>query len=1773
MQRICLCVLLVSIAAVGCADRGSPDPRGVIDGGGKKDAIDPIGVGLKDLRDKDGGKGDPLPPVGDGVTATLPEMTKDERYEAALFRAIEYLAKKEYADSLKALEEAQALKDTGTVQREIDKVRLILAQNEAADKAARDVRAVLDDGKPAEAAKLANEALGQYGGGDAADVLSRLQQQAEAEVTAGDDNKAARCATLKADADAAERDGNLRAAAVALEQAQALAPDDRAEAKLTDLRARLAAYDENRKQASEWRRDPVTLEQALTRLKAAQARWDTLQIRQEIDELSLLMGRRRDRLTVADFEVRGDVGLPAAGVSVAETLLPHFRPRYDIVERGMLSKVAEELKLEQSDLFEAGAGRRELGRLAKVRYLVVGSITPLGGVTANARLVEMSTGVIVQTARVSAPTMEKLTPRLKDLAVMLQMDDAAKAAYEERLIAAYAAVPPISDKPLETIPPPPPAPVIVVGAPPPPVVVVTYSPRPPVLGTVVVTDLAPSRLPPLLIVDAAPPPPPPALAIVLRRDDPRRNRMFALSLSLGDDLYRRGQYAEAQRHFSLALTLGGPRRELTVRLDNCRTYAPPPPPVAFVPTPAFAPVASPVPVAVALRPRMVVFGFVPGRADLVPPRATDLLADQLASYFAGQYEMVDRGELSWYMGRLNLTVADVLNDPVSRRCLAESIGARYFTFTALTAGSLKMDSHVIDAQTNTRTGSASIVAANHDELKMRLGEVAKQLGAKPSEREAVAKQAAATDKAVTEARTLLAKDPRAAAARATAALKAAPENSALLAIKQEAEKRERLKKFDEDRRAETAKLALVQEAAKKRQQELAIQSALVKAKAEADAKTRTEAQKREVQARREKAADQLQAQAKMASAKGDNASAARLLQSSTRMKPNEAGFAELAKARLQAEADAKARAKDAEDKRLAAQSAARESAAARVEKERQARQSADAERKKSAQARDKALHDKYIKDGTADLKAGKPADALADAQAAQKLLASPEAARLMRDAQDALAAAQAKTDVEKKRLAEEAKKRADAELAERKSREAYTTALTGAAADVKAGSLDAAIAKYTAAAKLFPGDPVATNGLRAAQEAKKRKEDAERAARDADSRKKARLSELASLAKTAEGKRDWAGAVKSYREALTLAPGDVALGAALAKAERAQTEDLARARREQEEKTRKGEVAKLVGAGSAHLAAKRGKEAADAFRRALGLGPTSAEAKVGLASAEKLIPAPVDPLAKKRQEDYQLAMDAGTAAVKANNLQGAMFSYREALRLMPGDAKATAAYASAEKLLREATERDTKGKAEAAYKKAYGEGSALLKERRFADAAKSFDAALVAKPGDTAAIEGKRQALEGMKPPPADPRKAAYEKAMSTARALVKAGKHGDAVREFDEALKQVPGDKAALSERTAAVDTLYQAWYRQGQTLLGGRKFAEAKAAFDNALAVKPGDRPALEGKRQAEDGMKPPPVDAKKVAFDKAMAAGRAATAKGDHAGALAAYSEALKLIPGDPTATKLRTEAQAAQREAAYQAAYRQGQALLAGRKFAEARAAFDQALANKPGDRLASEGKRQAEDGMKPPPVDAKKVAFDKAMAAGRSATVKGDHAAALAAYNEALKHFPADATALKLRNEADAQYRAGLYTAWLTQGQAHLAGRKFAEARAAFDNALKVRPGDAAAIDGKRKAEAGLKPPAPAVNVAEHRKQLAAAQASEKAGRWAEAARAYRAAAEAVIGDAKLAKEQHAAYAGLGRAEHAQKRYDEAVAAYTEALARVPGDKAIADALARARMRK
>jgi tetratricopeptide (TPR) repeat protein len=1224
-----------------------------------------------------------------------PRVPDVQGYEAALLDAVDFLTQRKYLEALAALEKAQKCQDTGAVQREIDQVRAVLAEQDAASKAVRDFKIVLEDGKAEDAVRLVNEALAQHGGGDSAAELVRLKQQADAVATVGDE-AAARLAKLKAEVDTGLADNNLRAAVVALEQALALRDDAGLAAKLQDVRDKLQTYDDNRAAAKELRTDPTRLEEGLACLNKAAAGWNTLQVRQEIDEFRLIMEKRRDRLAVADFEVCGDVGVPAAGQVVAEALMDRFKPRFDVVERSRLRRVLEELNIGTDELAQVGMGS-EVSRLAKVRYVVVGSVTPLAGVTVQARLVEASTGLVVQTARVSAPNTDALIPLLAQLAAVLQMTDEQRLAFEGKLAAESAEVKPVDAGPMDILPPPPPAGEAVVAAP-----IITWSPRPAILGGLAIEDFA--ALPPRV----ATPSMPQAVDLVIRRNDPRRNRLLRLALEIGDNLFRRGRPTEAQRHYSLAFTLAVPRREIALRLNACRDAAPP----------AVAVSAAPV------RPRMAVLGFyldapasptgwMPGMrrppepmhgmrrpalpdasAGSMSPNIGDLAADQFASY-CGDYELIDCGEVNWYMGRLGIKLRDLVRDPAARRCLAQALNTRFFVFGSIQqTASFDVNTYLIDAEAGSRTGMGMIHVQDRRELRLRMHELIRQMGAKPGEQKKLQEQGNAAGRTLIEARRLLkANEP----GRAAELLRSVPVSIGQQSLLAEAMTKQRLAAFDEARRKESAERAASMRAAQKRREELAANLAQASRRATEGAKTRSEAERKQLQAQREKAAVRLHEQA----------------------------------------ADvARARAENERRKRDVARQAQIDSARKRVEKHKDDCAASDAERGRTLAAHDQALHDGFVKQAKELIKKD-PEAALAAAHSARRVKPTLQSATLVRQAQDALALADAqKRGAEAMRkLEEERKKREEAALQAKSNRDAYLDSLKKGDDAATAKKYTDALGHYQAALKLFRTDLVLSK-LKSVSDIVVR-EKAASAAKEAEAKRATQVKDLLGQGQKALAAKKYTQAVELFKQVRKLAPDNVEALAGLTRAERERDMEMARLREREDAKNR------------------------DA----------------------------ADPKMKRREANYQLAMDAAKDAIKKSNWTGAVNCFNEALRHKLGDKTALEGLASAQKLAaaEEAKKREAanKGKppppvnAKTEFKKAMQQGASLEKQGKYASAVTAY-----------------QQALKWLAKAPAG-NADAFKAYMGIGRSEHAAKHFAEAVKAYEEALKRMP-DQADAKARLA---------------------------------------------------------------------------------------------------------------------------------------------------------------------------------------------------------------------------------------------------------------------------------------------------------------------------------------------------------------------------------------
>lgn len=1387
-----------------------------------------------------------------------PEPTKQEQYDTALLNALNLLADRKHAQALAALEAARAIQDTEQVRQQIERLKALLDQGAAAERYAQDVQIVLDGGKPEEAAKLATAGLQQYGATDVAERLIKQKLQAEALLAARTDDKTAQRARLRQEAETALRDQNLPAASIALEQALQYGDDPDLRQRLDGVKVSLSRYQENRTRAAELRKDPVNLEDAIAALQEADRAWDTPQVRQEIDECNLALQKRRDRLAIADFEVRGDVGIPVAGRAVAEELLTGFKPRYDLVERGQLARVLDELRLEGADLGTNEAGRREVGRITRVRYLVVGSLTAFNGITISARLVEVPSGLVVQTARLVARDPQEMMTLLPQVANILMMNDAQKMAYEQQLAQQVPAVTPII--PVATLPPLP-----EIGQPAPPPLIV-YSPRPPDFGGLQPRDF--DQLQPVVLVPA----PAPAV-VVIQREDPYRQRTVQVAVELGDNLFRRGRYREAHAQFELALSFSPHRTDLSIRVERCRPHlpppvvvvAPPPPPLVIV---APAPPVVYVPVA---RPRIAILNFVvnadPGR---VPSSFGDWAAEQMTAYFNPMYEVVERGEVCWYMGRLGITMRDVVYNPSARVCLGRALNVRFLVMGAIQqTASFDVSTHLVDVESGGKQGGGKIHVQDSQELKLRLGELVHQTAnTTPGQAPKLQEDAKDIEKVLNDARQLLQKGQSAqAAAVCQEGLKRHPGHAGIQAMLHQAEQQVQVAKLEEGRRQEQKQQQAQTALAQQKQQALARDAESARRLAEQQAAARTDAERRAQEGQKQRAFDDLLAGGRRAVAQANYPQAVQMLQSAVALKPNEAvATRELAQAKAKADEAVRAKAVQEQAQKEAAQRKQREDDLARarnqVAEANRQRAAAEQTRHQAQEARDQAAYTKYLTEGRQLLAGGKYEAALSSLQSARQLRQTDEVKALLTQAQDKLAQAEAQKKgaqgkAELERLAQEKAAREKADALAKRNQDTYNQALQAAQKALADKRYDEAIAKFQEAGKIFRTD-VVLNGQhqaeeartkeRAAVEAAKRKqtedqqrlaaeaerrkkaaEDQQRAASDAEKRKKAdeqqRGAEVQRLLREGDAAltaKQFDSAAKAFNQVATLMPGSAEARAGLARTEQARREGMALAQRQKEELDRLTKFRIALDTGRAHLAAKRYDAALAALNEAVKINPTDPTARAVLKEAENARGAA--DLAQRKKDEEQRAervrqlLASGRAALNGKQFDAASKAFGDAAKLAPTDPAVAKALQDLDQARRAAASADAEQtKRLQIYQQNMTAGKQALAARRYDDAAKWFTEA------------GKIQ--------PGNPEVAAMLQEVEKGRAAARAAQEMDARKKQQE-------EQARRNEFTRLMG--------QGRSAMTAKRYDDAVKAFTDALRYQPGNPEATRALQDAEQARK---------------------------------------------------------------------------------------------------------------------------------------------------------------------------------------------------------------------------------------------------------------------------------------------------------------------------------
>ncbi|MFQ3592595.1 MAG: hypothetical protein SNJ82_05310 [Gemmataceae bacterium] len=457
--------------------------------------------------------------------------------------------------------------------------------------------------------------------------------------------------------------------------------------------------------------------------------------------------------------------------------------------------------------------------------------------------------------------------------------------------------------------------------------------------------------------------------------------------------------------------------------------------------------------------------------------------------------------------------------------------------------------------------------------------------------------------------------------------------------------------------------------------------------------------------------------------------------------------------------------------------------------------------------------------------------------------------------------------------------------------------------------------------------------------------------------------------------------------------------------ERQQLESL---RHEMEQAKRDLERTKWL--SRAKLAQNAGKldEAEASYQEVLKLDSADPEALAALAEIKRHREAAAlqNDTDKKRQQDRERLLADARAATKAGKHDEAVRLLEEAQRLAPADETIRNALADAR------TARDNQiaqKKTQADYNARVAAGKNALEAGRFADAAREFTAALLLLPDGAEARDGQRAAEAKL-------------------AALAERDKVDQAVRDLVNAAK---ADLAAT-------------------------RFNQAIAQLEQALRLAPGDREVtrLLANAKAER-------DKIKAANARKLAAANNAANNNQPDEALRLAQEAARAWAEDQAAHRLvrrletlidstRTAADA------YQRAVTAGTLAMADRRFADAVAAYSEALRLNPASVEVAAQLRNAR--IAADNLARARVEYERLVRLGTLALNRNAWAEAINYYGQAEKLIPEDLAAREGINRAR-------YGEAMQQGQQALVARKKAEAIAAFEKALSIRPGDVLAQRG------------------------------------------------------------------------------------------------------------
>ena len=374
---------------------------------------------------------------------------------------------------------------------------------------------------------------------------------------------------------------------------------------------------------------------------------------------------------------------------------------------------------------------------------------------------------------------------------------------------------------------------------------------------------------------------------------------------------------------------------------------------------------------------------------------------------------------------------------------------------------------------------------------------------------------------------------------------------------------------------------------------------------------------------------------------------------------------------------------------------------------------------------------------------------------------------------------------------------------------------------------------------------------------------------------------------------------------------------------------------------------------------------------------------------------------------------------------------------------------------------------------------------------------------------------------------ASYQKKLDEAKTLEEAGKLAEAIAVYQQAADLKPkddfvkdkikllGEQIRLKEEQSKQNDEFKRLIADADGQVTNKAYKNAIDTYNRALKIKPDD-PGVKAKidkvngliaAQEEAAKQKALADARQKQFDDAVAKGDQLFGQQSYADATAAFNQALQLQPGAQHPTEMLDkiqEALAAQKKAADEAAQQKalagarqkqfddavakGDQLFGQQSYADATAAFNQALQLQPGaqhptemldkiqEALAAQKKAADEAAQQKALAEARQKQFDDAVDKGAQLFAQQSYSDATAAFNQALQLQPDAqhpkemldkidaALAAKEKAQEDAERQKALadalqrqFNAAVSKGDSLFALQSYTDATAVFNHALQLQP--------------------------------------------------------------------------------------------------------------------